>query len=90
MVAQRLSMDSERKKKCKFGHQRFIYTFGHQIHMDILRLTVLAIAIGLTLWRTHQCVTKYLQFRRDSEVIHKVSPTTEDSISRLPDFTDGE
>ena len=74
-------MDSVEKKKCKFGHK---------IYIDILRFTVLAIAIGLTLWRTCDCITKYLQFRRESEVIHKVSPTTEDSISCLPDPTDGE
>ena len=36
--------------------------------MDSLRLVVLAVAVGLTLWRTCDCVNKYLQFRRESEV----------------------
>ena len=81
MVAQRLSMDSEEKKKFRFGESSC---------MDSLRLAVLAVAVGLTLWRTCDCVTKYLQFRRESEVILKVTSVTKNSIFRLPDPTDGE
>ena len=72
-------MDSEEKKRFRFGEISC---------MDSLRLAVLAVAIGLTLWRTCDCVTKYLQFRRESEVILKV---TKDSIFLLlPDPADGE
>ena len=79
MVTQHLWMDSEEKKRFRFGEISC---------MDSLRLAVLAVAIGLTLWRTCDCVTKYLQFRRESEVILKV---TKDSIFLLlPDPADGE
>ena len=81
LVAQRLSMDSEEKKKFRFGESSC---------MDSLRLVVLAVAVGLTLWRTCDCVTKYLQFRRESEVILKVTSTTENSIFCPSDPTDGE
>ena len=57
---------SEEKKKFRLGEPSC---------MDSLRLAVLTIAVGLTLWRTCDCVTKYLQFRRESEVILKVTPT---------------
>ena len=71
LVAQRLSMDSEEKKKFRLGESSC---------MDSLRLAVLTVAVGLTLWRTCDCVTKYLQFRRESEVILKVTSVTENSI----------
>ena len=80
-VAQCLSMDSEEKKKFRFGESSCL---------DSLRLAVLTVAVGLTLWRTCDCVTKYLQFRRESEVILKVTSVTENSIFRPPDPTDGE
>ena len=52
-------MDSEERKRFRFGESSC---------MDSLRLVVLAVAVGLTLWRTCDCVNKYLQFRRESEV----------------------
>ena len=54
-----LLMDSEEKKRFRLGESSC---------MDSLRLVVLAVAVGLTLWRTCDCVNKYLQFRRESEV----------------------
>ena len=81
-TTQHLRMDSEEKKRFRFGEFSC---------MDSLRLAVLAVAIGLTLWRTCDCVTKYLQFRRESEVILKVTPSAEDStFLLLPDPADGE
>ena len=79
MVTQHLWMDSEEKKRFRFGEISC---------MDSLRLAVLAVAVGLTLWRTCDCVTKYLQFRRESEVILKV--LLQLLMRCLPDPADGE
>ena len=51
----------------------FIFIFkGESSCVDSLRLAVLTVAIALTLWRTCDCVTKYLQFRRESEVLPSI------------------